>query len=413
MRILTVNNSDINGGAAIAAYRLHRSLLSQGLDAKMLVQEKLSDDSTVIGPKCKALNILTQLRPTVDSLPVRLYRNRSKGVFSQNWLPSSKVLKVVNDYDPDIVHLHWFCGGMMRIEDLSKIKKPIVCSLHDMWLFTGGCHYSRKCDKYTHHCMRCVELATSRTNDLSRKIFRRKLKTYTKKDNMTIVGLSRWLKDCAEKSSLLRDKRVVNLPNPIDTSEFAPIDKVVAKDILGMPLDKKIVLFGAMSATSDERKGFKELAEAFKHIDHQLIELVVFGSSGSTEVSDFGSKIRYMGTLHDEISLKLLYSAADVLVVPSLQENLSNTIVEGQSCATPVAAFDVGGNSDIIDHKTNGYLAQPFQVSDLAKGIEWILYNKKYEEICQQARSKVLEKFDSKLVSQKYIKLYEEILGNN
>jgi len=176
--------------------------------------------------------------------------------------------------------------------------------------------------------------------------------------------------------------------------------------------DKKLVLFGAVSATSDPRKGFKELSEALRKLKLRDIELVVFGSSKPKDAPDFGFNTHYLGHLHDDVSLVTLYNAVDVTVVPSLQENLSNTIMESLSCGTPVVAFNIGGNSDMIEHKINGYLAKPYDTDDLAKGIEWILSSPNYNELCENARNKVLREFDSKVVVKKYIELYDKIISD-
>jgi len=229
---------------------------------------------------------------------------------------------------------------------------------------------------------------------------------------MTIVGLSKWLNECAKNSTLLKDKKHINLPNPIDTSIFKPFDKEKSRELWSLPKDKKLVLFGAMGATSDPRKGFKELIKAMKKLTSQDIEFVVFGSSKPQNVPDFGFKTHYLGSLADDITLVTLYSAVDVMVVPSLQENLSNAIMESLACGTPVVGFDIGGNCDMIEHKKNGYLAKPFDTDDLANGIEWILNAENYDELCTSARKKVIQEFDSAIVARKYIKLYEEILND-
>lgn len=413
MNIAIVNSEDINGGAARAAYRLHRRLLDANINSTMLVQKKMSDDSTVIGPETKLRKFWAQVRPNLDALPLKFYPRKTKTPFSVSWLGFSNIADQINEINPDIVHLHWICGGMLRIEDLSKIKAPIVWSLHDMWAFTGGCHYDEECGAYKNSCGQCRVLNSHRKNDLSRYIFRRKKRTFAHIDNFTIVGLSSWLAKSAKESSLLRDKRVVNLPNPIDTDLFKPFDKNLSRELWHLPKDKKLILFGAMGATSDPRKGFKELSDALRKLDHEeMIELIVFGSSEPQNAPEFGFKTHYLGQLHDDISLVTLYNAVDMMIVPSLQENLSNAIMESLACATPVVGFDIGGNSDLIEHKKNGYLAKPFDTTALKEGIEWLLHCENYENICQNAREKVLKEFDSKMVTRKYIELYEEILSD-
>ena len=416
MKILIVSTSDIVGGAARAAYRLHRALLAEGIESRMLVQDKRSGDWTVISlANNKLEKAYYRIRPFIDQIPVKFYKNRTKTLFSPAWFGFSKVIKKINEMSPDIVHLHWICGGMIRIEDLAKIKKPIVWSLHDMWVFTGGCHYDEECRRYLNYCGNCKILNSKKENDLSKKIFNRKRIVFEKIENLTIIGLSSWLNECSKNSALLKDKRHINLPNPIDINIFKPFNKAKSRELWGLPKDKKLVLFGAMNATGDPRKGFKELSEALNILKGENIEFVVFGSSEPKNPPKFKFKIHYVGHLYDDISLVTLYNVCDVTVVPSLQENLSNTIMESLSCGTPVVAFNVGGNSDMIEHKINGYLATPFDPSDLAKGIEWVLglSEKEYQTLSQNAREKVLGEFDSRVVARKYIELYEEILNKS
>jgi Glycosyltransferase len=414
MKILIVNTYDIVGGAARAAYRLHRSLLSAGIDSKILVQTKKSDDCTVIPVYGinKIGKFISLIRPTLDQIPLKFYKNRIKTPFSPAWFPFSKVVEKINEINPDIVHLHWISGGMIKIEDLAKINKPIVWTLHDNWAFTGGCHIKWNCEKYTDFCGACPVLGSDKEYDLSKKGWIRKNKVF-KKINMVIVSPSKWLYDCSKKSSLLKDKRHKVIPNPIDVNLFKPVDKSISRKIWNLPQDKKLIAFGAVSATNDINKGFKELSEAlYKIADKKNIELVVFGSSEPKNPPNFGFKTHYLGYLHDDISLTILYNAVDVMIVPSLQENLANTIMESLACGTPVVAFNVGGNSDMIEHLKNGYLAKPFDTDDLRNGIEWVLNTPNYDELCKNAREKVLREFDSKIVAKRYIELYEEVLEN-
>ena len=412
MKILIVNTSDIQGGAARAAYRLHKALLSSGVDSQMLVQSKSSDDYTVqTMASTKIQKGLNKLRPTLDSIPVRFYKNKTKTPFAASWLPFSGVVDKINEINPDVVHLHWICGGMIRVEDIARIKAPIVWSLHDMWAFTGGCHYDEECGGYEKECGNCKVLGSDKQNDLSKKIFHRKHKSFNAKKDMTIVGLSRWLNDASKNSILLKDKKHINLPNPVDTTTFKPFDKEKSRELWSLPKDKNLVLFGAMGATSDPRKGFKELSEAMTKMQQtDDVEFVVFGSSKPQNAPDFGFKTHYLGSLADDVSLVTLYSAVDVMIVPSLQENLSNAIMESLACGTPVVGFDIGGNSDMIEHKQNGYLVKPFDTTDLKDGIEWILNATNYDELCVNAREKVVRESDSEVVAKKYINLYKEIL---
>jgi len=410
MKILLVTSSDIHGGAARAANRLHKALLIQDINCHMLVQNKSSNEFTVIGPKGKINQFLAYISNTVDQFQLFNYKKKSITRFSPSWISLNNFAKEINKINPDIVHLHWINTGMIKIEDLAKIKAPIVWSLHDMWPFTGGCHYDEECGLYTNECKNCKVLNSLKDNDLSNKIFKRKAKAYAKIKNITIVGLSKWLHTSAKKSPLLKDKKHINLPNPIDVNIFKPFDKSNARKLWGLPLDKKLILFGAMGATSDPRKGFEELKKAIKELKHDNIELVVFGSNKPKYSQDFGFVTHYLGLLHDDISLVTLYSAVDIMVVPSIQENLSNAIMESLACGIPVIAFDIGGNGDMIKHKYNGYLSKPFDTYDLAYGIDWTLNNSNYSALCKNARKKIIQEFNSVDVAHKYIELYDNIL---
>jgi len=413
MKILIVNTLDIEGGAARAAYRLHKALLSVSIDSQMLVQEKHSDDFTIVTPVTTKLQKgLALFYPYLEGIPLKAYKKRTKTLFSSNWMSDKSIVDKINELNPDIVHLHWINGGMIKIEDLVKIKAPVVWSLHDMWAFTGGCHYDEECSAYKGSCGSCRVLGSTKDNDLSSKVFKRKKKIFSQIDNLTIVGLSKWLSKCAMSSELLKDKKHINLPNPIDTTLYKSFDKEHARTLWHLPQDKKLVLFGAMGATSDPRKGFEELSKAMKKLINRDIEFVVFGSTQPKDALEFDFKTHYLGSLTDDVSLVALYSAVDVMVVPSLQENLSNAIMESLSCGTPVVGFDIGGNSDMIEHKSNGYLAKPFDTDDLAYGIEWIVNSDKYNSLCDKARGKVVREFDNKIVVKRYIELYEKVMLN-
>ncbi|MCE9681658.1 glycosyltransferase family 4 protein [Halomonas alkalisoli] len=410
MKVLIVNAADVEGGAARSAFRLHHSLLGQGIASQMLVQSKSSDDFTVIGPVTKIQKALGKIRPTLDAFRVSYYKNRTKTLFSPAWVPFSVIVDKINALEPDIVHLHWIADGMLRIEDIARIKAPVVWSLHDMWPFTGGCHYDEMCGAFRKNCGNCKVLASSMEKDLSRKVFLRKQKTFAQKKDITVVGLSRWLADEASSSSLFVNYPVVNLPNPIDIQAFAPFDKAQARQLLNLPHDKKLILFGAMGATSDPRKGFAELSCALEQLKTPDAELVVFGASQPQQGVGFSQKAHYLGRFHDDVSLRVLYSAADVMLVPSLQENLSNAIMESLACGIPVVGFGIGGNADLIDHLVSGYLAEPFSIEDLANGIDWVLEHSNPGQLAFAAREKVLCDFEQSYVASQYMDLYKKVL---
>ncbi len=410
MKILILNTFDIQGGAARAAYRLHKALLNEGVNSQMLVQNKSSDDYTVLSSSTKIGQGFPKLKQALDLIPTQFYPHKTKTLFSPSWLPFSPIINQISKINPDIVHLHWVCGGMLKIEDLPRIKKPIVWSLHDMWAFTGGCHYDEDCGRYKKNCAYCKVLASNKENDLSSRILKRKNKSF-KRDDLIVIGLSQWLSNAAKESYLFKNKTIINLPNPIDTNLFKPFEQKKARQLWNLPENKKLVLFGAMGATSDPRKGYQELIGSLQRLQNEEIEWVIFGNSEPKEKPNFKFKSHYTGQLYDDVSLITLYNACDVMLVPSLQENLSNAIMESLACGTPVVGFNIGGNSDMIEHHKNGYLAKPFDSYDLAKGIEWVLGDEeRHKQLCFAAREKVIEKFDSEKVAKQYIDLYQSLL---
>lgn len=413
MKFLLINTSDISGGAARAAYRIHKGLQGAGMDSKVLVQTKLSDDKNVIGPGTKLKKGLALLRPTFDSAVKNFFTGGTKTIFSPAWLPFSDMPSQIKSIAPDIVHLHWICDAMLRIEDLKQINKPIIWTLHDMWAFTGGCHYNEGCERFQQTCGNCPQLNKNTKNDLSRSIFRRKTKAWNKFD-ITVVTPSNWLAGCAKKSSLFKGRRIEVIHNGLDLNLFKSIDKTIAREIWDLPINKKLILFGAIRSTSDQRKGFDLLYKGLNQLSAKWAEnaeLVVFGSSEPQNPPDFGLPVHYLGHLYDDVSLSLLYAAADVMVTPSRQDNLANTVVESLACGTPAVAFDIGGMPDMIEHQRNGYLAKPFDTSDLAAGIDWVLSDEnRYERsLCLNARQKAVACFDIKKVARQYIELYESI----
>ncbi len=409
MKVLIVNVSDSRGGAAKAAYRLHVGLRKHNIDSKMLVMFKGSNDCNVLEINSSARRLMAKILAFLDTLPVRFYD--AKSAFSSSWIPSGSVIKQINEINPDIVHLHWINSGMIKIEDLRKIRAALVWTLHDMWGFTGGCHYDNDCNAYIDHCACCNVLKSTEEKDLSFRIWNRKRKAYPGIKDITINCVSRWLAGCAEKSGLLRDKKILCIPNMIDTNVFKPVNRDACKKQWNIPFNKKIVLFGAMNGASDLRKGFKELCAALNLMTEENIELVVFGGGHSEHPDYLKFKTHYVKTLHNDESVAAILSAADVMVVPSLQENLSNAIMESLACETPVVCFNIGGNCDMVEHKINGYLAKPFDPEDLARGIKWVLHTPDYDELCSNAREKVLREFDNEVVAERYIELYKTILN--
>lgn len=411
MKVLIISAKDLGGGAARAAYRLHRGLLAAKVDSQMLVQNKQGDDNTVIAPTSKVQRGISAIKPALDQLPLALYRQRdfTVNIYSSAWLPN-KILNKIEEINPDVINLHWVCGGFMPIEALGKLKRPIVWTFHDMWAFTGGCHYNGECDRYMQSCGACPQLGSRRNWDLSRWNWQRKEKAWQDL-NLTIVTPSKWLASCAQASSLFKDTPVKVIGNGIDRNIYQPHPPQLARKVLNLPSDKKIILFGAFNSTQDQRKGFNLLLAALQAlrqlVSPEVVELVIFGASAPLNPIDFGFKAHYTGKLSDDVALSLLYSAADVFVAPSVQDNLPNTILESLFCGTPCAAFNIGGMPDLIDHQQNGYLAQPLIPEDLARGIDWILADdRRYQKLAKESRNKAINQFELKQQTEKYLRVF-------
>lgn len=374
MKVSLVGYTD-GFGAGRAAHRLMRALRRNGVDAHMLVVEKVTDDPHVVPVLGRWAQIIGGAYIRLDALPTTLrHRSRPRN-WTTGWLPFPGMARAIRRAKPDVVHLHW-TGFALTPGQIAKLGVPIVWTLHDMAPFTGGCHYDGGCGRYTDGCGACPLLGSTRPGDITHRTLMRKQRAW-RDVPMTIVTPSRWLADCARSSLAFRDKRVEVIANPLDLDVFKPRDRGWCRDLLGLPQDKKVILFGAVAATADPRKGFDLLCEALRRVAGtpagRDAVAVVFGAQEPAEPPDLGLPVRYLGRITDDVALAALYAAADVTVVPSRQENLANAVVESLACGTPVAAFHIGGMPDLIDHGTNGYLARAFEADDLAAGIADLL----------------------------------------
>jgi glycosyltransferase involved in cell wall biosynthesis len=414
MKVLHISTCDRQGGAFIAAHRLYQGLREKGIDSRMLVQTKLSDEANIISSRTKVQKGLEKIKTFLDVTPLALHPERDKSLYSLQWCPDNLASEIAR-ISPDIIHLHWVNGGYLRIETLAKLKQPLVWTIHDMWPFTGGCHYSSDCEKYTKSCGACPQLNSTKEWDLSRWVWQRKAKAWKNLD-LTVVTPSKWLAKCANDSTLFCDVPTQVIPNGLDIEKYKPVDKVLAKSLLGLPLDKQIVMFGAINPTDNPRKGATLLLSALQSISQPQLQdrmhVAVFGASKPTNIPDFGFETHYIGRLSDDISLSLTYSAADVFVAPSIQDNLPNTVMEALACGTPCVAFNIGGMPDLIANLHNGYLARPFCIEDFARGIVWVLEDlERHHQLCNSARMKVEQEFALSIQSQNYLNLYNQKLS--
>jgi len=411
MKILQVSSAQY-GGAGIAAYRLHKGLRSLGADSWMLVNKRMQRDDYVVSPTNNFDKFMVRLCALMDALPGHFSGSPEDKILSSAWMPNRSVSRI-RSLSPDVINLHWINDGFMRIESLPKLEHPIVWTLHDMWAFCGGGHYVGENARYREGYSASNCPSSQKGFDIDRWIWQRKHASWPNIRNLVIATPSKWLAGCVRDSLLFRHRRVEVLPNGVDHERFRPMDHSTVRKILGLPEEKKLILFGAGLATSDRRKGFHLLLESLNTLEDQVdpdeYELMVFGAlSADNSVS---MKTHYLGKLQDEISMALVYAAADVFVAPSMEENLANTVLESLSCGTPVVAFDIGGMPDMISHKKNGYLARPFDTSQMAEGIKCVVNDRdQWRELSHAARKTVVDSFTLKHCATRYLDLYREIL---
>lgn len=411
MKVAQVNFRDILGGAARAAYRIHRALLQYGVDSRMHVSGATSGDWTVQAPDSRWMNGISKIRQPLVGLLVNTLHTENRVLHSPAILPSCWPRRL-NRLDTDVIHLHWVAAEMMSVADIGRLHAPVVWTLHDMWGICGAEHFTedfRWRDGYTQHNRPVYESGF----DLNRWTWQRKLKLWRRP--MHIVTPSRWLADCVRHSAIMQDWPVSVVPNAIDTEAWQPIDKRISRRILHLPEDCPLLLFAATGGTRDPRKGFDLLNSAVDHLRGEMagMELVILGELAPKEPVNLGFPIHYAGHLHDDVSLCLFYSAADAVVVPSRQDNLPNCGVEAHACGTPVVAFDVCGLPDIVDHQKTGYLAKPFDTEDLARGIQWVLSDaERRSMLCTQSRRDAVARFSFPVVAEQYLQVYNAALDS-
>lgn len=397
---------ELAGGAARGAYWLHKGLLGLGVDSRVLTnsRETYSDETVTSIATNKKRKVLALARNQADSSLRSMYRRRQQLIFSTGFF-GHDFTRARSYAEADIVHLHWICGGMVNTSHLAKVDKPLIWTMRDMWPMTGGCHYSMDCEAYKSGCGKCPQLRSKRSKDLSRFVLRRKGRYVPK--TTRLVGISHWLSDCARSSTLFRDHDVRTIHNNVSTQEFFPVEKSVARQVLNLPQERSIVLTGAQSIDSFY-KGFDIYLGAVPGLESDPL-LLFFGKLDPLAVEPLGRDYVNLGFLHDTVSLRLAYSAADVFVAPSRMEAFGKTLAEAMACGTPVVCFDATGPRDIVSHEVDGYRAQPFDATDLAKGIRWTLEDHERREwLSRNARRKAEQHFDVCVIAGQYRELYEE-----
>ncbi|MBW2217750.1 MAG: glycosyltransferase [Deltaproteobacteria bacterium] len=426
MKILQISTCDINGGAARATYRLHKGLREIGQDCRMLVRHKESQDDTVVlvdaeeRPENPNEDFFLSdiIQPYyIDSNQTEL----SNTLFSLSY-PGYDLSELPMVQSADIVNLHWVAQyqSLVTLHSLFALGKPVVWTLHDQWAFTGGCHYSAGCEKYQSDCVECPQLGDDPFN-LPAAILKDKLEIFKDVD-LTIVTPSRWMAECARRSRLFKDLKIEVIPNSLETDIYTPLSKSEAKEEIGISPQAITMLFGAIDG-SEKRKGFFELVNAIKFclnedvfqrlLQDDKIRLICFGRP-SHELESIGIPFVALGHLDSDEKIRSAYSAADFFLLPSLEDNLPNTILESMSCGTPVVAFDVGGLPDMV---TNGVTGQLVPLSDTRKMGETIidLIQKPdlRKSMGKEGRKRAEQEYSLSVQAGRYFDLYEGLNLSN
>lgn len=414
MRIVHISSHDRFGGAGRAAYRLHAGLRALGCDSRMLVGTRDSDDPEVhlFRPPSDAASRVIRFgrRKNLAASLARYGDTRPAGaeLFSDDRSEHGAAF-LAQIPSCDVIHLHWVAGlfdyrGFLPV---AARRAPIVWTLHDMNPFTGGCHYDRECGRFGEMCGRCPQLGSHDANDLSRSVWKRKHRALADlpAGSLSVVTPSRWLANEARRSTLLGDIPVSVIPSGLDVEAFAPREKICARTMLGIPADAKVVLFVAQWV-GEPRKGFALLAEAIAAMGgvENLFLLSLGKSSGAPPLA---IPHRHLGAVESEQLLSLVYSAADLFVLPSLQDNLPNTLLESLACGTPVVAFRSGGIPEVLHDRVTGRLAATGDAVSLRQAIIEMLDDPaQCARMGENGRRLILDNHTLQFAAQQYIELY-------
>ena len=416
MRVLIVNTSERAGGAAVAANRLMEALNNNGIKAKMLVRDKETTNLSVCElPQTWKLRWHFLWERLCIWLHLHLKREHLFEIDIANC--GTDITSLPEFKEADIIHLHWINQGMLSLKGIHKILqsgKPVVWTMHDIWPATAICHLTMDCRQFETQCQNCRLLpGGGSNNDLSARIWKRKQQMLEGK-RVTIVTCSQWLKGEAQKSALLNRQDITSIPNPIDTHRYHSADKKKARQALGLPLDGHIILFASQRVTNPN-KGMQYLIEACQLMasehpdcrDHTSVAILGGHAEEIAHLLPFPTHA--LGYVNDEQRIVNVYNAADVFVLPSLSENLPNTIMEAMACGVPSVGFRVGGIPEMIDHMSNGYVANYRDAADLAKGIHYVLDEANQQSLSSNCLQKVAHNYSQQSVAKRYIELYESL----
>jgi len=418
LKVIHLNTYDGNGGAGRACLRLNEALKAEGVDSKIAVFYKFGKDPAIRNLSSSPFARLKALfNIMAERYLAKLFVKALKTPFSLQWFGRS-----IKDHpllkEADIIHLHWVNHGFLTpkfLAQLDELEKPVVWTFHDSNAFTGGCHVRYSCEHFHRQCGNCPLLRFSGEDDISHRNWRRKQKAWSRL-NFHIVAPSSWMAASVKQSSLLGLRKTDIIPNTIETDIFKPYVKAEAKKMLKISPDKFVLMSGFMPSKNDKHKGTAYLLEALHElaarpeVDKHRIELVIFGNRDMENMPEFPFKTTFLGTISKDEHLAKCYSAADAFILPSLEDNLPNTVLESLACATPVVTFNTGGIPDMVKHLENGYLAGYKSATDLADGIEWLLLHEDKAALQKEARRTILTVFSPQVVAHKHIDLYQNLL---
>ncbi len=406
MKIGLFNYSDNLGGAARASYRIHKSLINQGIKSNLYVSKKSIPDISIQESPNKFDRYFSNLRPQLVSKFIKLMNPKINSYSSISILPSNWP-KFINSSDIDVVHLNWINAEMMSIEDIAKISKPIVWTLHDMWPFLGSKHLSKKTDLIELTKIKKISFFKNLFN-IDNWTYNRKKKSWTKP--IQIVTPSKWLENCVIESELMKDWPVTTIPHPIDTDFWKPYSDKHFRSRFNINNNKKILIYGADGGIESKNKGFDLLLKSLEKMEDYFNDFVlcVFGEDKPIKLKT-NFPIINLGRITNDKKLRQIYCASDLCIVPSRQESFCQVALEAQSCGTPVLAFSIGGLIDIVDHKNTGYLANPFDTELFSHYIKSFIKNKNVDHLRINARKRVEKLYSMSTVAKKYINIYKKI----
>jgi glycosyltransferase involved in cell wall biosynthesis len=425
LKIVQVTTDDIHGGAAIAAYRLYTGLKALDPNVRMLVKNKNSTNPDVIpvSPSDEDVELERELFSDLIHQEC-IHKNRtavsntlfSYPIFGYNFAHSA-VLK-----NADVINLHWinfFCS-LSSLKTIVGLEKPIVWTVHDQWLLTGGCHYTSGCEKYLEECRICPQLENDER--YLPHFFLCQKRELIKEMKPVIVTPSNWLANMIKKIPVFQDMRVEVIPNSIDTALYTNIPKETARKSLNLPPDGYYVLFSVNNA-SEKRKGIPHLISAlhycmedplfFNKVMAGEITVMCFGDQGDW-INETTIPLISLGKIQNERDLCTVYSAADVFLVPSIEDNLPNIVIEAMSCGTPVIAFDIGGIPDMIQNGVNGYIVKKGAGSEYGRVILDLINDpERNAQMSKNCRTIALKKYSLMVQAQRYMELYHELVIAN